>query len=110
MNNDKELKRSDFRNMYESLELTKNGLENSLKSVNHSIERFKARSEIQPEDLVVHDHEFFLKIIRDWKHSWMNQTQNDKADFDNYFGRAFGIDANMVHSLARRIVKAMEEK
>ena len=106
---DNELKRSDFRNMYESLELTKNDLENSLRSVNHSIERFKARSETPPDE-VVHDHEFFLKIIREWKHSWMNQTAHSKDDFQNYFNRAFGIDSNMVHSLARRIVKAMEEK
>lgn len=58
----------------------------------------------------VDDTEFFLKIIRDWKHSWMNQYQNDDADFENYFQRAFGIDANMVHSLAHRLEKAIKER
>lgn len=53
--------------------------------------------------------EFFLKIIRDWKYSWMNQTQNDQKDYENYHRRAFGIDANMVHSLADRIVTAIKD-
>lgn len=173
-NTNKELNPSDYRNMYESLQLTKNHLENSLKSVSHSIERFKHRSEnletdtMSPEmkelddqlkamaiesfDLnfqiialerkveegqrdyedmrkfqlkfIQSDHEnrefkeklekldvdFFLKVVRDWKHSWMRQTQNDKADYQNYFNRAFGIDSNMVHSLARRLVEVLEKK
>lgn len=43
------------------------------------------------------------KVILDWKHYWMNQTQNSKEDYDNYFKRAFGIDANMQCDLARKI-------
>jgi hypothetical protein len=50
--------------------------------------------------------EQYLKVIRDWKHAWMNQYQNGQADHDNYFNRAFGIDSNMVHSLAKRLVEA----
>lgn len=59
------------------------------------------------------DEEFFLKIVIEWKHSWMNQyqnDQNDQKDYENYHRRAFGIDANMVHSLANRIVSAVNNK
>lgn len=48
--------------------------------------------------------EIYLKEILDWKHAWMNQRQNSEADYQNYFHRAFGIDANMQHSLATRLV------
>lgn len=44
--------------------------------------------------------ERFLEIVRKWKHFWMNQTQNSEEDRQNYFNRAFGIDANMSHHLA----------
>lgn len=47
--------------------------------------------------------DYFVDIVYEWKHSWSNQTQNSTDDFENYRRRAFGIDANMVHSLARRI-------
>ena len=53
------------------------------------------------------NNEFFLKIVRDWKHSLMNQRQNDEADFQNYYNRAFGIDSNMMHSLANRLSDAV---
>lgn len=52
--------------------------------------------------------EFFLKIIREWKSSWMNQRQNSEYDYENYFKRAFGVDANMMHSLANRLEEAMK--
>lgn len=45
----------------------------------------------------------FLTAITDWKHHWMNQTQNSEEDRKNYFNRAFGVDANMKHDLARRL-------
>ena len=48
--------------------------------------------------------EKLLKIIREWKFGWMNQRQNSQADYENYFNRAFGVDANMIHSLAKQIV------
>lgn len=51
------------------------------------------------------DEEFFLKIVEEWKHYWMDQTQNSEADRENYFSRAFGVDANMKHDLARRLAK-----
>lgn len=44
-----------------------------------------------------------LEVIKEWKHTWMNQRQNSEADFQNYFDRAFGVDANMQHSLAKKI-------
>lgn len=59
------------------------------------------------------DVEFTLKIVRDWKHFWMNQTQNSKEDHANYFSRAFGVDSNMTHHLADKIVaevKAIEKE
>jgi len=49
------------------------------------------------------DH--YLKIIQEWKHAWMNQYGNGQSDHDNYFRRAFGIDANMKHSLAKRLME-----
>lgn len=58
----------------------------------------------------VRDKEFFKEIIRKWKFSWMNQRQNGEADFKNYHRRAFGIDSNMIYSLADRLVAAMEEE
>jgi hypothetical protein len=42
-----------------------------------------------------------LEVIRDWKHHWM-------AKEDGYFESAFGIDANMVHHLARKLTEAKE--
>ena len=39
----------------------------------------------------------------------MNQTQNGEADRMNYFNRAFGIDANMIYSLAEKIYQALQQ-
>lgn len=61
-----------------------------------------------PEGL---EKEKFLKIIDEWKCFWMNQRQNNEADFQNYFRRAMGVDANMEHSLARMLAKhALDER
>jgi hypothetical protein len=60
---------------------------------------------LQAELEALKDKEFFLTIIREWKHAWMNQHQNSEADFKNYLTRAFGIDANMQHNLAFKIVE-----
>ena len=54
------------------------------------------------------DDDFFRQIIFKWKHAWMNQDQNSKEDYENYYHRAFGIDANMQYSLANRLVIACE--
>ena len=35
----------------------------------------------------------------------MNQKQNNEQDYQNYFRRAMGVDANMRHHLATLIVK-----
>jgi hypothetical protein len=53
--------------------------------------------------------EKILEVAREWKHFWMNQRQNSEEDYQNYFNRAFGIDANMIHDLADRITKSFEE-
>lgn len=49
-----------------------------------------------------------IKVIEGWKHFWMNQIKNtgDQADHDNYFRRAFGVDANMKYNLAKRLLEA----
>ena len=48
-----------------------------------------------------------VEVIMEWKHFWMNQTQNDEQDYKNYLHRAMGVDANMKYDLANRIVKAL---
>ena len=40
-----------------------------------------------------------LEIIEEWKHFGMNQRHNSEDDFQNYFQRAVGVDANMMHHL-----------
>ena len=50
--------------------------------------------------------ENILEVITQWKIFWMNQTQNSEADRKNYLNRAMGVDANMKHNLAERLVKA----
>lgn len=47
----------------------------------------------------------FLDVIEMWQGVWMNQTQNSEADRANYFRRAFGVDANMRHHLARLLAE-----
>lgn len=49
--------------------------------------------------------ENILEVIEDWQSYWMFQTQNNQDDYLNYRHRAFGIDANMRHSLAQQLVK-----
>lgn len=94
---------------FDPAKLTVNGLKNVwIGTFKQGTYWRKSFSEKQHEAEITED--FFLKIIRDWKHSWMNQTQNDQKDYENYHRRAFGIDANMVHSLANRIVSAIKEK
>lgn len=50
-----------------------------------------------------------LEIIREWKRIWMNQTQNGPQDYENYWRRAYGVDANMSHHLAKMIFEKLEE-
>ena len=56
------------------------------------------------------DEESFLKVIRSWKTIWMNQKQNSEADYQNYLQRAFGVDANMSHSLAKMLAEDAEAR
>lgn len=39
-------------------------------------------------------------VIMEWKTFWMNQKQNNDADYKNYLHRAIGVDANMKYHLA----------
>jgi len=52
----------------------------------------------------ISEHEI-LEIIREWKWFWMNQTQNNEQDRQNYYARSHGIDANMMHHLASLLHK-----
>lgn len=54
------------------------------------------------------DKDFFLEVIREWKEFWMNQTQNSKQDYDNYFRRAIAVDANMSHHLATLLAESLK--
>jgi len=60
------------------------------------IDKLKKQLEMFTEDNV-------RKVILEWKHTWMNQHANSQEDHENYFRRAFGIDANMQYDLARKI-------
>ena len=53
------------------------------------------------------NEEFIRNIITEWKHSWMNVKGTDKRDRQNYFEKAFGVDANMQYDLSRRIINAL---
>lgn len=55
------------------------------------------------------DREKILEVCREWKGFWMNQTQNSEADRKNYFNRACGIDANMIHHLADKITASINK-
>jgi len=51
-------------------------------------------------------------ICREWKMFWMNQKQNNEADYKNYLGRAMGVDANMrchLENLISQAIKAERE-
>lgn len=56
------------------------------------------------------NEEFFIQVIEKWKAYWMNQRQNSTEDYENYFRRAFGVDANMKYSLAKMLVEAVESE
>lgn len=49
------------------------------------------------------NEEKLVQIIYDWKHGWMDVQGTDEQDRKNYFSRAFGVDANMVYSLAKQL-------
>lgn len=48
-----------------------------------------------------------VEIIYKWKHIWMDVKGTDQRDRENYFSRAFGVDANMIYSLARLLQKEL---
>lgn len=54
--------------------------------------------------------EMLLDVIQGWQFAWMDVKGTDEQDRKNYFNRAFGIDANMRHDLAKRLREAMEGK
>lgn len=49
--------------------------------------------------------DYFLELVERWQSIWMNQKQNSKEDYENYWRRAFRVDANMRHHLADMIAK-----
>jgi hypothetical protein len=49
----------------------------------------------------------FVHVIEEWKGFWMNQRQNDEADYQNYLHRALGVDANMKYHLAKKLRELM---
>ena len=49
--------------------------------------------------------DYFLELVERWQSIWMNQKQNSKEDYENYWRRAIGVDANMRHHLADMIAK-----
>lgn len=51
--------------------------------------------------------DFYVKVIEKWKDFWMNQKQHNEDDRQNYFNRAFGIDANMKYHLANLLREAV---
>lgn len=55
------------------------------------------------------DSEFFIKVVENWRSFWMNQKANTgcQKDHENYFSRAFGIDANMKYHLASKMHDAV---
>lgn len=52
---------------------------------------------------------WLVERITEWKHAWMDVKGTDERDRNNYFNRAFGVDANMKYDLARRILDALQE-
>jgi hypothetical protein len=46
--------------------------------------------------------EHYIEIVRDWKMHWQMREGKD------YFRRAFGVDSNMVHDLARMLDESDE--
>lgn len=51
------------------------------------------------------DNLYYEQIIQKWKSAWMSDAQNPPEEHKNYFHRAFGIDANMKHSLAKMLAE-----
>lgn len=54
---------------------------------------------------VIDPREEYVEIIEKWQQKWMNVTGTDERDRQNYFHRAFGVDANMRYSLAKMLVE-----
>jgi hypothetical protein len=55
------------------------------------------------------EHDCILKIIDEWQMCWMSVTGTTEEDAKNYRRRAFGVDANMRHGLARMITEAFQK-
>jgi len=61
----------------------------------------------EPKKLTKDD---ILFVITKWKMDWMNVKGTDEVDRKNYFDRAFGVDSNMKHDLARRIFNFLNKE
>ena len=51
-----------------------------------------------------------MHVVTEWQSFWMNQKENSEADYQNYFHRALGVDANMRHHLADKINEQLVSK
>lgn len=49
-----------------------------------------------------------LEVVEKWQAFWMDQRQNSKEDYENYWRRAFGVDANMRHNMARMLSEDLQ--
>lgn len=61
--------------------------------------------EVATDPITMNSKEEVHKVVMEWKHFWMNQRQNSEEDYQNYFRRAFGVDANMAHHLSTLIYR-----
>ena len=48
------------------------------------------------------------EVVEEWQGVWMNQKQNNEADYQNYFHRALGVDANMRYSLSQMMFEHVQ--
>lgn len=62
----------------------------------------------QIESVVAFNKNYYKDKIDEWILYWMNQTQNNEQDYQNYLRRAMGVDANMRHHLASMLAKDKE--
>jgi hypothetical protein len=56
-------------------------------------------------DIAEKRKEKLLDVILAWQHAWMDVRGTDERDRMSYFNKAAGIDANMRHDLARRLLR-----
>lgn len=96
---------TDERKLYARLPFG-NGTGNYLSRAEHEATVSELKERVGKLEKLLGDKGFFLNVVNNWKHSWMTVTGTDEKDRENYFNRAFGVDANMKHDLVRRLMHA----